>query len=251
MSVAKSSVNYPGIGHNSGNIPPQELEAELEALRAAEEATEASRLPTPDLVDYLYEVRFFDGGDVTKGDLQAFDLRHARRQLRVILGTPQLPVDTRIIEKNIVEEAQRKLNAERNRRLLRKLTNHHLWLQGDKEGRRADLSDEDLSNVNFEGRDLSHVSFSNAKLTGARLKGAKLIGADLSGADLSSAKLTGSDLSNATLSEANLIGADLSKASLKGADLWRANLARCRISPESLHQALNCGHPGNTDGSGR
>ena len=165
---------------------------------------------------------------------------HARRQLRVTLGTPRLPVDTKIIEKHLVDDARRKHNAERNRRVLRKLTNHHLWLQGDDEGRRADLSVEDLTDVNFEGRDLSHVSFANAKLTGARLMGAKLVGADLSGADLSSASLNRSNLSNATLSEANLIGANLCKASLKGADLWRANLARCRISPESLHLALNC-----------
>jgi|APSaa5957512493_1039668.scaffolds.fasta_scaffold54292_1 uncharacterized protein YjbI with pentapeptide repeats len=233
----------PGIGHNSNYAPPEELEAELAALRAAEEETEANDQAQPELIDYIYEVRFHPGGDVTKGELEAYDMKHAHRRLRVILGLTQLPADTRIIEKNVVDEEQRTRNAARNRRLLRALTAHHRWLQGDADGIRADLSDENLSDVNLEGRDLSHVSLANAKLSGARLRGAKLVGANLTGADLSGANLTGSNLSSASLTEANLIEADLSSADLKGADLWRANLARCVISPEALHDALNCEAP--------
>lgn len=243
MLANKKNDNFPGIGHNSGDIPPEELEAELAALRAAEEETEKADAPSPELIEYLYQVRFHEGGEAHHGELEAFDLRHARRQLRVVLGMSRLPADTKIVEKNTVDDARRKLNAERNRRLLRALTSHHRWLQGDNSGIRADLSDEDLTEVNFEGRDLSHVTFANAKLTGAKLKGAKLVGADLTGADLSSAQLGKSDLSNASLTEANLIGADLSDAVLKGADLWRANLTRSTISPESLHEALNCTAP--------
>ncbi len=242
--IADSPADWqPGIGHNSNYAPPEELEAELAALRQAEAETEASDAAAPDLIEYLYEVRFYSGGDLTRGELEAYDLKHAQRQLRVILGVTHLPVDTRIIEKHIVDEEQRQRNGERNRRLLRTLTAHHRWLQGDRDGVRADLSDENLSNVNLEGRDLSHVSLANAKLSGARLRGAKLVGADLTGADLSGANLTNSNLSSASLTEANLIEADLSSAVLQGADLWRANLARCVISPDSLHQALNCEAP--------
>ncbi len=230
----------PGIGHNSNYAPPEEIEAELAALRAAEAETEANGEAKPELIEYIYEVRFYPGGDLTTGELEAYDIPHAQRRLRVILGMTQLPADTRIIEKNVVEEEQRQRNAARNRRLLRALTAHHRWLQGDSDGIRADLSDENLSHINLEGRDLSHVSFANAKLSGARLRGAKLVGADLTGADLSGANLTESNLSSASLTEANLIEADLSSADLKGADLWRANLARCVISPKALHKALNC-----------
>ena len=233
----------PGIGHNSNYAPPEEIAAELAALCAAEAETDASNQKQPKLIEYLYEVRFHMGGNLTTGELEAYDMKHAQRQLRVVLGRAQLPLDTRIIEKNIVEAEQKKANGERNRRLLRTLTSHHLWLQGDSDGIRADLSDENLANVNPEGRDLSHVSLANAKLSGARLRGAKLVGADLTGADLSRANLSGSNLSSASLTEANLIEADLSFADLKGADLWRANLARCVISPAALHLALSCEGP--------
>ena len=233
----------PGIGHNSNYAPEEEIAAELEALRLAEADTEEVDHQQPKLIDYLYEVRFHMGGNLTTGELEAYDMKHAQRQLRVILGLTQLPIDTHIIEKNVVEAEQRKINGERNRRILRVLTSHHLWLQGDSDGIRADLSDENLSNVNLEGRDLSHVSLANAKLSGARLRGAKLVGADLTGADLSRANLTGNNLFSASLTEANLIEADLSSADLQGADLWRANLARCVISPENLHLALNCEAP--------
>lgn len=249
MSKIRSNSNkptadqQPGLGHNRSHIPPEELAAELAMLKAAEARTEASKNIQPDLIDYLYEVRFYPGGNPTTGELQAFDLKHAESQLRVILGMSRLPVDTKIIEKHLVEAERRQRNAARNRRLLQTLTAHHHWLQGDSDGVRADLSDEDLAEVNLEGRDLSHVNLANAKLTGARLGGAKLVGADLSGADLSAANLTGCDLANATLAEANLIGADLTSVNVKGADLWRANLARSNISPQTLHQALACQTP--------
>ena len=231
----------PSIGHNSNFAPPDEIAAELAALEAAEAETNEKK--KPNLIDYLYEFRFHPGGSLTTGDLEAYDMKHAQRRLRVLLGLTQLPVDTRIIEKNVVDEEQRRRNAARNRRLLRALTAHRRWLQGDSDGVRADLSDENLSDVNLEGRNLSHVSLANAKLSDARLRGAKLVGAELTGADLCGGNLTNSNLAAATLTDANLIGADLSAADLKGADLWRANLARCIISPKSLHDALNCEAP--------
>lgn len=58
---------------------------------------------------------------------------------------------------------------------------HELWINDDKDGRRADLSDADLS--------------------GANLRGADLTGADLSGADLGRANLRGADLSGATFDD--------------------------------------------------
>lgn len=248
--MVKQSTNSPdqaavkvGLGHNRSHVPPEELAAELAALQEAEQNTSAIKKIAPELIDYIYEVRFFPGGTLTKGELAAFDLKHAQRQLHVILGVTRLPVDTQIIEKHIADEERQLQNAARNRRLLGILTTHHHWLQGKSDGMRADLSNEDLADVNFEGRDLSHVSLANAKLSGAQFGKAKLVGADLTGADLSGADLTGCDLSSASLAEANLIGADLSTANLTGADVWRANLSRCTIEPEALHMLLSCDKP--------
>ena len=157
----------PGIGHNSNFAPPEEIAAELAPLEAAD--AETNEQNKPNLIGNLYEVRFHPGGRLTTGDLEAYDMKHAQRRLRILLGLTQLSVDTRIIEKNVVDEEQRRRNVARNRRLLRTLTAHHRWLQEDSDGVRTDLSDENLSDVNLEGRNLSHVSLANAKLFGARL----------------------------------------------------------------------------------
>ncbi|WP_206378228.1 pentapeptide repeat-containing protein [Sneathiella limimaris] len=229
-----------GLGHNRAHIPPEELAAELEALKAAEARTGAAGSPAPELVDYVYEVRFYPGASPVSGELQAFDLPHARRVLNVILGVTRLPVDTRITQKDIVEQQYKEQIAARSRYLLKTLTTHHQWLQGNREGQRADLSAEDLAGANLEGRNLTMVSLANANLSGANLKNANLTGADLTGADLSGADLQGSDLSNASLAEANLIGSNLCNVILHSTDFWRANLARAQISPDLLHEALGC-----------
>ena len=229
-----------GLGHNRGHVPPEELKAELAALSEAEARTKAQHVKSPHLIDYIYEVHFYPGAELTKGELKAYDMKHARRSLNVILGVTQLPMDTRIIEKHIVEEELKERNAAKNRRLLQTLMVHHVWLQGSAGGVRADLSGEDLRGVSLEGRDLSHVSLANANLSGASLSGARLIGTDLTGVDLSGADMSDCDLTNASLADANLIGANLINANLKGADLWRANLAGAIISPEVLHKALGC-----------
>lgn len=237
---ADEDLRKTGFGHNRPDVPDDELAKELEELRAAE--LKSRDLPTfePQLLEYIYEVRFYPGANLIRGELQAFDVTHAERVLHVILGLTRLPLDTRIVLKSEEEERVRLTKIERNRRALRKLTSHHHWLQGSSDGVRADFAGEDLSDAVLEGRDLSHVSLSNARLAGAKMAGAKLVGADLSGADLSGADLTGADLTNATLADANLIGAILLDAKTDGVDVWRANLARLVILPEELHKILGC-----------
>ena len=83
------------------------------------------------------------------------------------------------------------------------LRKHKLWLVGELEGERADLS-----RANLYGADLSR----------ANLYGADLSGANLSRANLSRANLYGANLSRANLYGADLYGADLSRADLYGAD---------------------------------
>lgn len=84
---------------------------------------------------------------------------------------------------------------------------HKLYLLGEKEGERGDLSWAD-----FRGNNLSYTDFREINLSGADFRGANLRYADLSGANLRYANLSGADLSCADLS-----CADLSYANLSGA----------------------------------
>ena len=92
------------------------------------------------------------------------------------------------------------------------LEKHFLWLKGDPNGERADLSWADLY-----GADLSGANLSMANLRGADLSMANLRGADFYGADLCGAYLRKADLSMANLSEANLYGANFC-----GADFYES-----------------------------
>jgi Pentapeptide repeats (8 copies) len=112
----------------------------------------------------------------------------------------------------------------------------------------VDFSHADLSHANFSGADLSHADLSHADFSGANFSEAKLNHANLSGyservnftranlsdanfsgailfdANFSGADLSHADLSNAILIGANFSGADLSGADLRGADLRGASL---------------------------
>ena len=82
------------------------------------------------------------------------------------------------------------------------LDNHCKWLNGDNDGKKANLSGANLSWAN---------------LSGANLSEANLSGANLSGANLRYANLSGANLSEANLRYANLRGANLRYANLRGA----------------------------------
>ena len=77
---------------------------------------------------------------------------------------------------------------------------------------------------NEELRDIlqKHIKWLNGERDGekANLSGANLYGADLYGANLSGANLSGANLSGANLYEANLSGANLYEANLSGANLY-------------------------------
>ena len=66
---------------------------------------------------------------------------------------------------------------------------HEKWLNGEPEGKKADLSNTNLSNTN-----LSNTNLHGADLHGADLHGADLHGAILSGANLNDAILRGADV---------------------------------------------------------
>ena len=106
---------------------------------------------------------------------------------------------------------------------------HRKWLDGEKEGIKADLS-----NVNLNGANLSFANLRYSNLSGANLRGANLNYAYLGEADLRGANLSYADLRNSNLSYADLSGADLSFADLRSADLRGANLGEADLNGANL-----------------
>ena len=96
------------------------------------------------------------------------------------------------------------------------LDKHFLWLAGDPNGVRADLSGADLS--------------------GANLNRTNLREADLRGADLRGADLRWADLSETILCRANLNGANLSESNLSRADLYES---------KGVNYPMNCPEKGS------
>ena len=100
---------------------------------------------------------------------------------------------------------------------------HHLYLEHEKGGERANLSYANLSFADLSYANLRFADLSSADLSYANLSYANLRFADLSFADLSSANLSSADLSSANLRSANLRYANLRSADLRSADLRYAS----------------------------
>ena len=117
------------------------------------------------------------------------------------------------------------------------LEKHSLWLAGDPNGERADLSGSDLREVDLRGANLSW-----ADLCWADLYGANLYGADLYGANIIMSDLRGAILCRSDLTRANISGADLTEADLRGADLYGADLNGAILCRANLCEAkhINC-----------
>ena len=160
------------------------------------------------------------------------------------------------------------------------LGNHTLeevlgWIEDNQGPEGLDLSDRDLSNIDFspetiqeevalraqpawlsrseeglnlkganlQGAILMSVDLREADLRNANLQGAILIASDLEGANLVGADLAGANLMNtrlqgAKLGFANLEEADLSMARLQGANLWGANLKNAFLESAYLQGAF-------------
>lgn len=140
------------------------------------------------------------------------------------------------------------------------LASHKLWLEGDPDGKRADLSNQWLTGVDLHGANLSQAILRGAGLCGANLANANLVCADLHGASLEDANLVGAKLHDADLSRANLAGANLNHAymfrtklvgaslldadmhgtTLRDADLSNADLRNAKLVDVSLAGADLC-----------
>ena len=109
---------------------------------------------------------------------------------------------------------------------------HEKWLNGEPDGKKADLRWADLRLANLSGADLH-----GADLTGANLRAANLRWADLSEACLCDAELCGANLYMTNLIKADLNWADLRFANIYGTDLNYARLSFADLSRTSLHRA--------------
>ena len=114
---------------------------------------------------------------------------------------------------------------------------HKKWLKEEKDGEKADLSYEYLSDVDFSGADLTYANLRGANLRGTKLTGAYLGYADLTAANLKGADLTGVNLRSANLKGAYLIGSNLAYADLIGSNLTGADLIDSNLSGTYLSYA--------------
>ena len=182
-----------------------------------------------------------DGSEsMERGQIEAVDEADARRQLRVKYLCASLPTSTKIIDRRAREERETRARSVKMRGLLRVLNSHYLWLKGDPDGERADLSHVDLQGVSLADCDLRNADLSGADLSGADMKGVDLTGATLAGAELHRVDLRGAKLCNTDLSDVDLRETRLTGADLTGADLWRANLMGAEVSAATLHKILKC-----------
>jgi len=134
---------------------------------------------------------------------------------------------------------------------------HKLWLDGDKQGERANLQDADLQRMDLRGADLRDVGLLDANLWGASLRDTDLRGVDLRGAKLQHADLRGADLRGADLDYSCFplwCGGTKFKAddklvmqvlahlcSLDVSDTARRELDKIRDFAKQSHRAKECG----------
>lgn len=78
---------------------------------------------------------------------------------------------------------------------------HERWLYGYEDGRRADLSQRDLSHADLHNANLSYADLNGASLRNADLRGTDLNGANLGDTDLNGVYLRDADLSYATFDD--------------------------------------------------
>ena len=99
------------------------------------------------------------------------------------------------------------------------LEKHLLWLKGDVNGIKADLSGANLRGSNLRGSNLRDSDLRDSDLRDSDLRDSDLSDSDLRGSYLRGSDLRGSDLSGANLSGANLSDSDLRDSDLRDSDL--------------------------------
>ena len=111
---------------------------------------------------------------------------------------------------------------------------HKKWLNGEKEGKKADLRGVYLRGADLRDADLRYADLEAADLREADLTGADLKGADLKRADLREAVLEAAILQNADLRGANLNGANIDFSCLP---LWCGSIG-VKMDSKQLSQLV-------------
>jgi hypothetical protein len=100
---------------------------------------------------------------------------------------------------------------------------------------RANFSDADVRNSNFESADFAYASLNGANFRLSNLQHASLISANLTDGDFCGAQFAGSDLSDATLDSADLGNTDLSGIQWqKIKSIRKTNLAGVKNAPQGF-----------------
>jgi hypothetical protein len=114
---------------------------------------------------------------------------------------------------------------------------HGLWLKGDPEGEKTDLSFMGLCGLDFSNANLQYADLHDANLRRANFSGADLKGTDLEEANLQNANLKYVNFYEANLVDADLKGADLRWSNLEGSNFRRANLRRADLRDADLRDS--------------
>lgn len=124
---------------------------------------------------------------------------------------------------------------------------HARWVEHYTQGKRANLSGEDLRDCDFKSLnlDLSYADLSGADLRDLDLRRIKLKGANLDHANLRNTNLRDSDLSRANLNYVNASGACFMDADLNDASLHKTNFTDTELYHANLKDAKFHGAIGN------
>lgn len=115
------------------------------------------------------------------------------------------------------------------------LTSHKGWLESKgRLGKRLDLSNALLKDIDLSDADLRRCILSGAYLAHATLINADLSGADLTDADLEKANLIRANLSKSQLQNANLTNAVLIEAIIRESNLESSNLHKANLMGADL-----------------
>ncbi len=142
----------------------------------------------------------------------------------------------------------------------RRMEEHAKWLRDNKEGKRADFSDVDLSEMNLSGMDFSHAEMTGVNLRNSNLAGANLSHENLWGSYMHNTDLTGAVIDGTTFYDVNLTLSKLNDCKgekacfsfscmwdcqLKNANLQKANffaseICNCDFTESNLEEARFC-----------
>jgi uncharacterized protein YjbI with pentapeptide repeats len=118
------------------------------------------------------------------------------------------------------------MKKEIDKELLDKLRIHFEWIESEgKQGHQLDLSNANLSNVDFLTKDMRFVKFDGANLYYADFYRCVLDSASFIKANLFHTDLTKADLAGANFTNANLVGIRAIRANFDETNMHRANLA--------------------------